>query len=318
MMILAKLFFSSCIIISAVLGFQLDSLSSSRVQHAQPLWYRGGALAPAKAVTRFSSQPSPVASALLATTSASSSDSTSSSSLIKEWTPKRMHNTNWFRSGVILLVVGLMGFSQSSPIARLSKQAGAALHLLSFSTWFGTMVYTTFILGITAFRNLPRQTFGKLQSKLFPKYFTLGSICLVLQVSKLGSNYECQLQISMDERTTSCSQFVCSSSSVLHQILTLRSLSLSFLGDKRVTWSLGSALVATLVNIFFMEPYTTKIMLKRYDLENAEGGTDTDRYKELKKVFGKMHGLSSLTNLMALCGTVAYGLVLASLLVATA
>ena len=100
----------------------------------------------------------------------------------QEWTPKRLHNTNWFRSAAILLAISLMGMTQSSPFARLSTQAGAALHLLAFSTWFGTMVYTTFILGISAFKNLPRQTFGKLQSKLFPKYFSLGSICLVLQV----------------------------------------------------------------------------------------------------------------------------------------
>ena len=102
----------------------------------------------------------------------------------EEWTPKRLHNTNWFRSGAILLALGLMGASQSSPIARLPTQAGALLHLLSFATWFGTMVYTTFIFGITAFKNLPRQTFGKLQAKLFPKYFSLGSICLVLQVRR--------------------------------------------------------------------------------------------------------------------------------------
>jgi Domain of unknown function (DUF4149) len=100
----------------------------------------------------------------------------------QEWTPKRLHNNNWFRSAAILLAISLMGMTQSSPFARLSTHAGAALHLLAFSTWFGTMVYTTFVVGITAFRNLPRQTFGKLQAKLFPKYFSLGSICLVLQV----------------------------------------------------------------------------------------------------------------------------------------
>jgi ABC-type spermidine/putrescine transport system permease subunit II len=60
--------------------------------------------------------------------------------------------------------------------------SGAVLHTLSFATWFGSVAYTTFVLGITMFKNLPRQTFGKLQAKLFPKYFFLGSVCLVLQV----------------------------------------------------------------------------------------------------------------------------------------
>ena len=42
------------------------------------------------------------------------------------------------------------------------------LHLLSASVWVGANVWTTFFAGITMFKNLPRQTFGKLQSKLFP------------------------------------------------------------------------------------------------------------------------------------------------------
>jgi Domain of unknown function (DUF4149) len=119
------------------------------------------------------------------TTGTTTTRTMASVSADQEWTPKRLHNTNWFRSAAILLAVSLMGVTQSSPIGRLPIQAGAALHLLAFSTWFGTMVYTTFIVGITAFKNLPRQTFGKLQSKLFPKYFSLGSICLVLQVRYL-------------------------------------------------------------------------------------------------------------------------------------
>ena len=80
--------------------------------------------------------------------------------------------------------------------------------------------------------------------------------------------------------------------------------------------SLGSALAATLFNQFYLEPYSTKIMLERYDIENTEGGMETDRYKELKAEFGKMHGISSLSNLIALCGQVAYGFILSSALVA--
>ena len=84
---------------------------------------------------------------------------------------------------------------------------------------------------------------------------------------------------------------------------------------KGVTASLGGALGATLFNQFFLEPYSTKIMLERYDIENTEGGLDTDRYKELKSEFGKMHGISSLSNLIALCGAVVYGVIMSSLLV---
>lgn len=94
----------------------------------------------------------------------------------------------------------------------------------------------------------------------------------------------------------------------------MRSLPLEL--TKRVTVTLGAALSSTLLNLFILEPYSTKIMLERYDLENTEGGLDTDRYKVLKKTFGKMHGISSLSNLIALCGAVAHGFILSSLLVA--
>lgn len=74
------------------------------------------------------------------------------------------------------------GLSSKSPIALLPKATTASLHVLAFGTWFGTVAYTTFVAGITMFRNLPRRTFGQLQAKLFPKYFALSSIALVLQV----------------------------------------------------------------------------------------------------------------------------------------
>ena len=94
--------------------------------------------------------------------------------------------------------------------------------------------------------------------------------------------------------------------------MTLRNLPVEL--TRRVTGSLVVALLATMWNQFLLEPYSTKIMLERYDLENSEGGTNTERYKELKSSFGKMHGLSSLANLIALCGAVAHSLVLSSLL----
>jgi hypothetical protein len=37
------------------------------------------------------------------------------------------------------------------------------------------------------FKNLPRQVFGKLQAKLLPKYFALGSVTLLLQLITLPS-----------------------------------------------------------------------------------------------------------------------------------
>jgi putative copper export protein len=109
------------------------------------------------------------------------SSATTMSEKKEEWTKPRLHNTSAFRSIAILGVLAAAGASTKTP---LGPQANAMVHLLSFATWFGTMSYTTFVVGITAFKNLDRQTFGKLQAKLFPKYFALSSIAIVLQVSR--------------------------------------------------------------------------------------------------------------------------------------
>jgi hypothetical protein len=245
------------------------------------------------------------ASTSLTATAASSSES-------EEWTQKRIHNTSWFRSSAIVLALGLAGVSQKSPMAMLSAQSGATIHLLSFGAWFGTVFYTTFIAGLTMFKNLPRQTFGKLQSKLFPKYFLLCTISILLQVRCPPQS---SLVVCIFDQCLSGSWHSVSSIYFFHfsQVFTLRSLPLEV--TKRVTLALGAALSSTLLNLFFLEPYSTKLMFERYDLENTEGGLDTDRYKVLKKTFGKMHGISSLSNLIALCGAVAHGFILSSLLV---
>jgi hypothetical protein len=110
-----------------------------------------------------------------------SSATTTMSEKKEEWTKPRLHNTSAFRSIAILGVLAAAGASTKTP---LGPQANAMVHLLSFSTWFGTMAYTTFVVGITAFKNLDRQTFGKLQAKLFPKYFALSSVSIILQVRR--------------------------------------------------------------------------------------------------------------------------------------
>jgi hypothetical protein len=48
------------------------------------------------------------------------------------------------------------------------------------------VVHTTFVAGITMFKNLPRRVFGTLQSKLFPLYFRLCSGMIGVQVRELG------------------------------------------------------------------------------------------------------------------------------------
>lgn len=117
------------------------------------------------------------------------------------------HNSSLFRSVSILCALLFAMYQGSSAAAvpagaasandalrrfagkcypLLPPHAAASVHLLSFSIWFGTVVHTTFVAGITMFKNLPRRVFGTLQSKLFPLYFRLCSGMIGVQVRELG------------------------------------------------------------------------------------------------------------------------------------
>ena len=147
--------------------------------------------------------------------------------------------------------------------AFLPSAAIGFVHMLVFGTWFGTLAWTSFIFGIVAFRNLPRQTFGKLQAKLFPKYFTVSSVAPALLLA------------------------------------TLRLATGGAPPVKEVTL-LGISLAASLLNLLVTEPAATKVMFKRYALENALEERDEGAIKALAKQFGKWHGISSLLNLAVL------------------
>lgn len=95
--------------------------------------------------------------------------------------------------------------------------------------------------------------------------------------------------------------------------MTLKSL--PSIGE-RATTALGTALVMTLLNQFWLEPVSSETMHKRYELEDTPNGKDSEEYKKLAASFGKYHGISSLSNLIALCAAVVQGTYLASALVA--
>jgi hypothetical protein len=84
---------------------------------------------------------------------------------------------------------------------------------------------------------------------------------------------------------------------------------------KQVLRVLGTAFAMTLLNMVYLEPTATRIMFERYDLDNMPGGNTSEKHRKLAATFGKLHGLSSLANLIAFCGAVAHGFYLASALV---
>ena len=80
------------------------------------------------------------------------------------------------------------------------------------------------------------------------------------------------------------------------------------------TRALSVSLGMTLLNQFILEPKSTQVMFDRYELENS-GDTESADYKKLRASFGKLHGMSSLTNLIALIGAAVHGVGLSSALI---
>ncbi|GFR45705.1 hypothetical protein Agub_g7015 [Astrephomene gubernaculifera] len=180
-------------------------------------------------------------------------------------------------ASVVAAVAAVAGSTMLLPNA-----VGAFLHVSAYAILLGTQLWNTFFVGITMFKNLPRQTFGRVQAKLFPQYFALTTGANLMALATL---------------------FLAGAASTAPGL--------------RALVALGVALAGTLVNWLYIEPICTGLMFQRYDIENQAEKTDADkdRIAALYKQFGKWHGISSLINLVAFCVAVSHGWFLASLLV---
>lgn len=144
---------------------------------------------------------SPLAFAKRSSTHLSFSQAGSKQGNDEHWIRPAVHNSPLFRVLAIIYALlfaiyqgssapaansGATAFQKIGKHIILAPKVAATLHVLSFGTWFGTVVYTTFIAGITMFKNLDRRVFGRLQSKLFPLYFQLctGMIGIQVRISR--------------------------------------------------------------------------------------------------------------------------------------
>jgi len=69
---------------------------------------------------------------------------------------------------------------------------------------------------------------------------------------------------------------------------------------------LGLSLLSTILNLLLFGPKTTETMMERMDLEGLPGGKSSDNYKKANNKFMKYHGLSSIANLVSMCGAVGH------------
>mmetsp|Transcript_22395 Transcript_22395/g.21528 ORF Transcript_22395/g.21528 Transcript_22395/m.21528 type:complete len:246 (-) Transcript_22395:164-901(-) len=201
------------------------------------------------------------------------------------------------RAATIFLALLLSILSANNKVSfstlQVLKESKWKMHLFAFSCFYGCGMWVSFVSGLVMFNNLPRHIFGKLQSKLFPRYFQYSilwiGVCLAMEVYVLLESY-----------------FVKDSAS--------SHLQLPFVQRTNLLVIMG-----TLIINLKLEPITTKVMFKRHIVErkigtgnevgvikpaqsllDAADPKDVEQLKLLSKEFGKLHGMSASLNLLAL------------------
>ncbi|KAI0386092.1 hypothetical protein F5Y04DRAFT_243339 [Hypomontagnella monticulosa] len=167
----------------------------------------------------------------------------------------------------------------------------APYQVLTYGTLLGTQVFHTFVNSTAAFKTLERPQFAVLQRALFPVYFGLQTTApVVLALTYPGNNL-----------------VPSSLAGVLHES-----------NRWGVLIPLGTMCAAGLLNWAYLLPETNKITALRREQEKKDGKASYDKpphSKEmtaLNKRFGKIHGISSMANLITLIATVLYGINISS------
>lgn len=165
-------------------------------------------------------------------------------------------------------------------------------YVLGWGCLFGFNIWQSFVGGIISYKTLPRQTFGLLQSRLFPAYFSLSTLLAASLIT---------LEIKLRP--------------VLYQSLkhapltTFRTLyNGGKFGPRAVLTSTTGLLfvsgISHLINGGWVGPEASKVMFKRHRLENLEGRKfekePSNEMQLFNKQFSRLHSISSSLNLISL------------------
>jgi hypothetical protein len=119
---------------------------------------------------------------------------------------------------------------------------------------------------------LPRQTFGKVQSVLFPKYFQVRVVCeRDKRQTVLVGYYTTLLHHTLallTQLTTGCNAIL---------LATTLLSGTPPLAVSQQAIVLGVALAASLANQLYIEPLATELMFERYAIENKEQKSTEDQ-----------------------------------------
>jgi uncharacterized membrane protein len=60
------------------------------------------------------------------------------------------------------------------------------LHLLSLATWLGSVIFFSFVAAPSIFKNFERKMAGDIVGAIFPKYFFVNEICIIVAIITLA------------------------------------------------------------------------------------------------------------------------------------
>jgi len=167
----------------------------------------------------------------------------------------------------------LLPASAGSPSTQL-------IHLSALSFQYGMHAWVSSVGGSTMFFNMPRHLFGRVQSKLFPKYFLISSVTSVIALGSFALMYPFD----------------------------------SWDGDVKTKGILlGCGLAGNLMNTFYFGPASTRVMwtcqayeksannghqvgVMKFDMSTLEP-KQIEKYNKVRGKFGALHGISVLLNL---------------------
>ncbi|KAL7627052.1 hypothetical protein AAE478_003828 [Parahypoxylon ruwenzoriense] len=165
----------------------------------------------------------------------------------------------------------------------------APYHILSYGTLLGTQVFHTFVNSVASFKVLERPQFAILQRAVFPAYFSIQAAVPAVLALTYPSNKLAGVPWGFG--------------GVFH-------------ASNRwgVLLPLGIISATGLVNLAYLLPETNKVTALRRQQEKKDSkksrdkGSNSKEMAALNKKFGRLHGISSLLNLVTLLATVAYGI----------
>ncbi|KAJ3017298.1 UNVERIFIED_CONTAM: hypothetical protein HDU68_011754 [Siphonaria sp. JEL0065] len=150
-------------------------------------------------------------------------------------------------------------------------------HVLALGTATGMVLHTTFVASLIQFKTLPKQTFSQLQSKQFPIYFALSfGLTTFLTYSTYRLSHFTEPQGFLD--------------TIAKNIATSTAKS----NDAWTVGIIAAGAVASLVNFAYVGPATRQAKILREQIEK----TGADAPKDIVRRFGRLHGISSLLNLV--------------------